>query len=141
MTLENYLQETGALATLSGILAGFAFSAVVQFLASERHGRLYTALIVVFSLSTLMFLFSLITFIMGFAAATELNEIPPESLDWIGAYSFVVLIGALYLFLAGIGLAGWMRSKAAGIATSIFSLITMCLTTWVIFSAIAVFIE
>ncbi len=141
MTLENYLQEAGALATLSGILAGFAFSAVVQFLTTERQGRLYTALIVVFSLSTLMFLFSLITFVLGFATAAELNDIPPESLDWIGLYSFLVLIGALYLFLAGIGMAGWIRSRAAGIATTIFSVITMCLTTWVIFSAIAVFME
>ena len=139
MTLENYLQEAGALATLSGILAGFAFSAVVQFLASEREGKLYTAIIVVFSISTLMFLFSLITFIMGFATAAELNDIPPSSLDWIGVYSFLVLIGAVYLFLAGIGMAGWMRSRAAGIATTIFSLITMCLTAWVIFSAITVF--
>jgi hypothetical protein len=141
MTLENYLQEAGALATLSGILAGFAFSAVVQFLANERQGRLHTTLIVVFSLSTLMFLFSLITFVMGFATAAELNDIPPESLDWIGVYSFLVLIGAVYLFLAGIGVTGWMRSRAAGIATTTFSIITMCLTAWVIFSAIAVFIE
>ena len=42
MTLENYLQEAGALATLSGILAGFAFSAIVQFLAGEREEKLYT---------------------------------------------------------------------------------------------------
>ena len=139
MTLENYLQEAGALATLSGILAGFAFSAVVQFLSNERQGKLYTALIVVFSISTLMFLFSLITFVMGFATAAELNDIPPESLDWIAIYSFLVLIGAIYLFLAGIGIVGWIRSRAAGIATTVFSLITMCLTTWVIFSAIAVF--
>lgn len=141
MTLENYLQEAGALATLSGILAGFAFSAVVQFLATERQGRLYSALIVVFSLSTLMFLFSLITFVMGFATAAELNDIPPESMDWIGVYSFLILIGALYLFLAGIGMAGWMRSRATGIATTFFTLITMCLTAWVIFSAIAIFME
>jgi hypothetical protein len=141
MTLDNYLQEAGALATLSGILAGFAFSAVIQILATERQGKLYTALIVVFSLSTLMFLFSLITFIMGFATAAELNDIPPGSMDWIGAYSFLVLFGAIYLFLAGIGLAGWMRSRSAGITTTVFSLITMCLTAWVVFSAIAVFME
>jgi hypothetical protein len=141
MTLENYLQEAGALATLSGILAGFAFSAVVQFLSSKREGKLYTSLIVVFSVSTLMFLFSLITFIMGFAIAAELNDIPPSSLDWIGVYSFLVLIGAVYLFLAGIALAGWMRSRVAGIATTVFSFITMCLTGWVIISAIAIFVE
>lgn len=114
---------------------------VVQFLANERQGRLYTALIVIFSLSTLMFLFSLTTFIMGFATAAELNDVPPESLDWLGVYSFLVLIGALYLFLGWIGMAGWMRSKVIGVATTIFSIITICLTAWVIFSAIAVFME
>jgi hypothetical protein len=76
---------------------------------------------------------------MGFATAAELNDIPPSSLDWVGIYSFLVLIGAIYLFFAGIGMAGWTRSKAAGVATTIFSLITMCLTAWVIFSAIAIF--
>ncbi|MFL7871895.1 MAG: hypothetical protein AB8I58_23905 [Anaerolineales bacterium] len=74
---------------------------------------------------------------MGFATAAELNDIPPGSLDWIGAYSFLILIGAVYLFLAGIGLAGWMRSRTAGIATTVF----LCLTAWVIFSAVAVFME
>lgn len=141
MTLDNYLQEAGALATLSGILAGFAFSAVVQFLSSKREGRLYTSLIVIFSVSTLMFLFSLITFIMGFAIAAELNDIPPSHLNWIGDFSFLALIGAVYIFLAGIGLAGWMRSRATGIVTMVCSLITMCLTTWVVFSAFSVFMK
>ena len=34
MTVENYLAEAGALATLAGILAGFAISAVIQLLSS-----------------------------------------------------------------------------------------------------------
>ena len=141
MTLNNYLQETGALATLSGILAGFAFSAVVQFLSTDRQGKLHTALIVVFSVSTLMFLFSLTTFITGFATATELNDVPPSSLDRVGISSFLILIGALYLFLAGIGIAGWMRSRAAGITTTVISVITRCLTAWVNISAVSVFVE
>jgi hypothetical protein len=138
MTVDNYLQETGALATLSGILAGFAFSAVVQFLSNERKGRLYTAAIIIFSVSTLMFLFSLIMFVLGFAATAELNSIPTE-LDAWGTYTFLVLLGAVYLFLSGIGLAGWIRSRLAGLATSGFALITICLTTWGLGTVIAIF--
>ncbi len=138
MTVENYLQEAGALASLSGILAGFAFSAVVQFLASDRKGRLYTSAIIIFSLSSLMFLFSLIMFVLGFAAAAELNRLPTELENW-GTYTFLVLLGAVYLFLGGIGLAGWIRSKIAGIATSVFAFITICLTTWGLGSVIAIF--
>ncbi len=140
MTLENYLQEAGALATLSGILAGFAFSAEVQFLSYEKAGRLYTATIVVFSVSTLMFLFALLMFVLGFAAAAELNRIPTELDNW-GTYAFLVLLGSAYLFLAGIGLAGWIRSKLAGIAASAFALLTICLTTWGLGSVIALFLK
>jgi hypothetical protein len=140
MTLENYLQEAGALATLSGILAGFAFSAVVQFLANERAGRLYTATIVVFSVCALMFLFSLIMFVMGFAAGAELGRVPTELDNW-GTYALLVVLGAIYLFLCGIALAGWLRSKVAGILATLFVLFTLCVTTWGIGSVIALFTE
>ena len=126
MTLDNYLQETGALATLAGILAGFAISAVVQLLASNNRSKLETATIVVFTASAVMFLFSLIVFVLLFAAAAEQNNIPVE-LDNLGNYALIVIFGAVYVFLAGIGLTGWVRSKAAGIATSILALITICL--------------
>ena len=138
MTLDNYLQEAGALATLSGILAGFSFSAVVQFLSNDRKGRLYTAAIVVFSVTTLMFLFSLIMFILGFAAGAELNRVPTELDNW-GTYAVLVMLGAVYVFLGGIGLAGWIRSKAAGIAATAFVLFTICLTTWGVTAVIGLF--
>lgn len=138
MTLSNYLQEAGALGTLAGILAGFAFSAVVQFLANHREGRLYTATIVVFSISTLMFLFSLMIFVMAFAAGAELNRVPTEYDNW-GTYALLVLLGAVYLFLAGIGLAAWLRSKVAGIITTACLAFTLCVTSWGLFSVFTLF--
>ncbi len=64
MTVENYLQETGAVATLAGILGGFAFSAVVQLLSNDNKSKLYTTTIVAFSASTVVFLYSLIVFVL-----------------------------------------------------------------------------
>lgn len=138
MTLDNYLQETGALATLAGILAGFAISAVVQLLASNNRSKLETATIVVFTASAVMFLFSLIVFVLLFAAAAEQNNIPVE-LDNLGNYALIVIFGAVYVFLAGIGLTGWVRSKAAGIATSILALITICLISVAISMVLSLF--
>ena len=43
MTVENYLAEAGALATLAGLLAGFGLSAVIQFLVMEHQTRLVSA--------------------------------------------------------------------------------------------------
>lgn len=136
MILDNYLQESGALATLAGILAGFAISAVVQLLSFDRPGKLTTATIVVFSSSTVMFLYSLLVFVLLFAVAAEKN-IVPATLENLGTYALIVVLGAVYVFLAGIGLAGWIRSRAAGIATSLLALITMCLTSFAIISAVS----
>jgi len=138
MTLDSYLQESGALATLAGILAGFAISAVVQLLSSNLEGKLTTVTIVVFSASTVMFLYSLLVFVLLFAAAAEQNAIPAR-LDTLGNYALLVVFGAVFVFLAGIGLAGWIRSKAAGIATTIMALITTCLTGVAIVSVISLF--
>lgn len=138
MTLESYLQEAGALATLAGILAGFAISAVIQLLSADKQGKLTTATIMAFSASSVMFLYSLIVFVLLFAASAEKNAIQIQ-LDGIGNIALLVIFGAVFIFLAGIALAGWIRSKATGIATTTLALITMCLTGIAIVSVISVF--
>lgn len=139
MTVDNYLQEAGAIATLAGILAGFAISAVIQLLASNIPGKLASATIVVFSASTVMFLYALIVFVLLFAATAEKNAVPGD-LDNLGSLALLVIFGAVYVFLAGIALAGWIRSRLTGIATTAFALITMCLTTYVIVTVISQFL-
>jgi len=138
MSVDNYLQEAGALATLAGILAGFGISAVIQLLAADRRDRIITATIVIFAASTVMFLYSLIVAVLSFAAAAELDNVPTQ-LDGINMSGLLVLFGAVYVFLAGIGASGWIRSKAAGIFTSVFALISACLIGYVIVSVISVF--
>jgi hypothetical protein len=135
MSLDNYLQETGALATLAGILAGFAISAVIQLLSSDRPGKLTTVTIVAFSGSTVMFVYSLLVFVLLFASAAENNAIP-TTLENFGNVALLIIFGAINVFLAGIGLAGWIRSKATGIATTILAVITMCLTSFAIITVL-----
>ncbi len=138
MSVDNYLQEAGALATLAGILAGFGISAVIQLLAADRRDRIITATIVIFAASTVMFLYALIVSVLSFAAAAELNDVPTQ-LDGINMSGLLVLFGAVYVFLAGIGASGWIRSKVAGIFTTVFALISACLIGYVIVSVVAVF--
>lgn len=138
MTVDNYLQEAGALATLSGILAGFGISAVVQLLASDRRDRVISATIIIFAASSVMFLYSLIVHILSFAAAAELN-IMPVQLEGLNVSALLVMFAAVFVFLAGIGTAGWIRSKVTGIFTSVFALVSACLTAYAIASVISVF--
>jgi cytochrome b561 len=138
MTVENYLAEAGALATLAGVLAGFAISAVIQLLATNSESKLTTATILTFAASTVMFLYSLIVFVLTFAAAAEQNRVLAE-LDSLGSIAVLVMLGAVYVFLAAIGLAGWIRSRTTGIVTTAFAAFTMCLTTFAITAVLSVF--
>ncbi len=138
MTIENYLAEAGALAGLAGVLAGFSLSAVVQFLTAGEKTKLETAEVVLFSAASVMFLYSLIVSVLSFAAAAELNRVP-EELTLLNTGAFLILYAAIYVFLAGIGVAGWVRSKAAGILTTIFALISSCLVSYAIFAVFSLF--
>lgn len=138
MTLENYLAEAGALAGLAGVLAGFSLAAVVQLLASNDSRRLGTAGIVVFSASSVMFLYPLIVAVLSFSAAAELNRVPTE-LDNMNSMSLLILFAAIYVFIGGVGLAGWLRSRVAGILTTVFAVISACLITYAIGKVVSLF--
>jgi hypothetical protein len=85
-----------------------------------------------------MFLFPLIVSVLAFSAAAELNAIPAE-LENINAFAVLIMFAAIYVFISGIGLAGWMRSKLTGVITTIFALISMCLVTYAIYSVLILF--
>ena len=128
MNIDNYIQEAGAFATLAGILGGFAFSAVVQLLGSERQSKVLTSTIVTFAFSSMMSFYAVIVFVLALAATAETNSILTR-VDQTGNGAMIGLLGGIYVFLAGVALAGWVRSKAAGVATTTFAIITMCLTS------------
>ncbi len=138
MTVENYLAETGALAGLAGVLAGFSLAAVVQLLASNDGRRLGTAGIVIFSAASVMFLYPLIVAVLSFSAAAELNRVPTE-LDNMNAVALLILFAAIYVFIGGVGLAGWLRSRVAGILTTVFALFSSCLITYAIAKVLSLF--
>ena len=138
MTVENYLAEAAALAGLAGIMAGFSLAAVIQILTTSNGGKLGTAGIVVFSAAAVMFLYSLIVAVLSLAAAAELNRIPDE-LTNLNTGALLIVFGAIYVFIGGIGMAGWMRSRIAGILTTILAVISSCLITYAISSVISLF--
>ena len=138
MTVDNYLAEAGALASLAGILAGFSLAAVIQLLTASDRGKLGTAGIVVFSAASVMFLYSLIVAVLSFSATAELNKVPTE-LNNLNIGALLITFAAIYIFIGGIGIAGWMRSRTAGILTTTIAGIAACFITYAISSVISLF--
>ncbi len=138
MTVENYIAETAALAGLAGIMAGFSLTAVIELLGTGTGGKLTTAGIVVFAAASVMFLYALIVAVLSLSAAAELAKAPTE-LDRLNAGALLIMFGAIYIFVGGIGMVGWMRSRIAGILTTIFALMSMCLITYAIGKVISIF--
>jgi hypothetical protein len=85
-----------------------------------------------------MFLYSLIVAVLSFSAAAELNEVP-IALDNLNTGALLIMFGAIYVFVGGVGMAGWMRSRVAGILTTIFAVISTCLITYAIGSVLSLF--
>ena len=130
MTVDLILQENGMYATLVGILGGFAFSAVVQLISMEKKGKLITAATILFSIATFMFLLALLAFVLSYAVVAEANT-TLYALGTLGAYALFDTYGAVFVLLTGIGLAGWIRSKATGIATTILGFFWLLDQVWI----------
>lgn len=127
MDAESLLQEASQYITLASVLGGFAFAAVVELLVSEKKGKLATAVIIMFSVTALMFLYSLVAYVLTYSALTTQNA-DLDSLKGVITSTTWMILAAIFLLLASIGVAGWVHSKAVGVATTISALIFMCVT-------------
>jgi hypothetical protein len=78
-----------------------------------------------------MFLFPLILAVLAFAFTAELNAIPTE-LDNVNTFATLIMFAAIYVFISGIALAGWKRSRLAGIITTNFGLVTLYMVTYAV---------
>ena len=117
------------LTLLSSIIGGFSLAIAVEFLAGEKKQRITGLLISIFVLTASLLLIatsvgSQIVVKMAVLENVPLQDAPPHLLENMPtAASFVSIfyyIG-LGLFITGLGLAGWMHSKAVGIATTIMA--------------------
>jgi hypothetical protein len=78
--------------------------------------------------------------VLSFSVAAELNAVPTR-LDNLNVGALLILFGAIYIFIVGIGMAGWMRSRLAGTLTTMFAVISVCMITYAIGSVLSLFTE
>jgi uncharacterized membrane protein YdfJ with MMPL/SSD domain len=120
--------QTGQVAFISGLMAGFSLSVAVQVIRSEDKSNLAVGTFILFTVTSLLFLIALYIDVALSIRIAGVNEFSTELLERI---SYVRAIGtsaatsALFLFIVSIGMIGWMQSRLSGIVTSVVAMITI----------------
>lgn len=113
--------QTGQVAFLSGLLAGFAMTAALHIL---RHGILSRVALFTFTISVLSSLLFVVALYVDVRLTIELAGQPELSAAVATSISHIRFIGttsatiALCLFVLSLGMLGWLSSRFAGFVTS-----------------------
>lgn len=118
--------QTGQVAFLSGLLSGFAMTAALHILRHGMRDKISHIVFYVSVLSSLLFLIALyvdVRLTIELAGKTEIPEAlfkRIELIRFIGTTSATV---AMCLFVASLGLLGWLSSRKAGVVTSTMTVV------------------
>ena len=129
-TLEIFRQMSFA----SSVLAGFGIAVAIELIAFVKKGRLAAFAIGLFLTSSILTLTATFIFVFVMSAAMAPEGTPRPTDTWIR--NFIGGIGVLpffglTLFMAGIGVVGWLHSKAIGILTSVSATLAMILVVYI----------
>lgn len=133
--------QTGQVAFLSGLLAGFAMTAALHIL---RHGMRDKVSHVVFYISVLSSLFFLVALYVDVRLTLELAGKTDISADVLERIKLIRFAGttsatiAMCLFVISLGMLGWLSSKTAGLVTTTMTIIIagMLIFLWLQLSAV-----
>jgi len=126
--------QTGQVAFLSGLLAGFAMTAALHIL---RHGMNSGIAHCAFATSVLSSLLFVVALYVDVRLTIELAGKSHLPLDVLEHIAHIRIIGttsatiALSLFVLSLGLLGWLSSRFAGLLTSGLSVIVASILVYV----------
>jgi hypothetical protein len=120
---------------LSSVLAGFAITVAIELVALGKTGRVASSAIAVFLLSAVVSVVATFVFVFVMTGVIGPPGFPQPSETWIVRFVGgigILPLGGLVLFLAGIALVGWLRSKALGILTTVSSTLALVLIIYIL---------
>jgi hypothetical protein len=120
---------------LSSVLAGFAITVAIELVALGRKGRVASSAIAMFLLSAVVSVVATFVFVLVMTGMIGPPGFPRPSQAWIMHFVGgigVLPLGGLILFLVGIALVGWLRSRALGILTTVSSALALVLIIYIL---------
>ena len=126
-------------AFISALIAGFSFAFLAVILTSETKGRVddWTAGFAIAATAGLIVCALGWTFsvprVLALAAGTSgTNSFQmPDFLRTIHRSLSFTFIGCFFLFLASLGLSGWIRSRILGIISSLIAILAAGFAVWI----------
>jgi hypothetical protein len=124
-------------AFLASILAGFAVAASVQLISmsDSRRAAFWATTAFILSAAILLAATSATALILMRWEYWQQVTLPQESLKRIVQMRLLVsrfLVAGLMLFLTGLGIAGWIRSRAVGLVSTGAAIVTALIVIWLI---------
>jgi len=126
--------QTGQVAFLSGLLAGFSLTVAANILQVESTRAIRAVCLVLLLLATLLFLVALyvdVRLTIEVSTLTTISEQTSQVIDKTRVIGTTSATLALVVFIAAIGLLGWLASTAAGIVSSLLAISTLILLAYV----------
>jgi len=120
--------QSGQVAFISSLMAGFSFSIAIQIIRVGRQHKLSPLCFIFFCLAGFAFLMALYTDV---ALSLRIVAIQDFSAPLLSKISHIRDIGtaaatsAFFLFTLSVGLVGWLMSRLTGIISSLLAFLTV----------------
>jgi hypothetical protein len=122
--------QSGQVAFISSLMAGFAFSIAVQILRGKTVSRLSIVSFLLFCGSGFAFLIALYIDVSLSLRVVAINQYSDSLLDnirYIRNIGTFAATSAFFLFTLSIGIVGWLQSRLTGILSGLLAIITLSL--------------
>ena len=126
--------QTGQVAFLSGLLAGFSLTVAANILQVDAARPIRTVCLVLLLMATLLFLVALYVDVRLTIEVASLENISASTEQVIRNTRFIGTTSAtmaLFVFTLSIGLLGWLAGPVAGIISSILAAATLALLAYI----------
>ena len=126
--------QTGQVAFLSGLLAGFSLTVAANILQVESSRAVRTVCLVLLLLATLLFLIALYVDVRLTIELASLDDVSDEASKIIHktrAIGTTSATLAVCFFVAAIGMLGWLAGTMAGILSTLLAIITFLVLGYV----------
>lgn len=136
--------QTGQVAFLSGLLAGFAMTSALHILRHGMRTRVSQAAFAISVLSSLLFVVALYVDVRLTLELAGNIQLPPDVAKSVGQIRFIGTTSAtiaLCLFVTSLGMLGWLSSPSAGMITSGLTVIIggILIYVWFKLNALAIY--